>query len=60
MKQLAYPREASAFWRAYDAGLVVVYPDGRFEIQGARSCSPNLHLVGKNGDGVAVHMEYLI
>lgn len=52
--------EASTFWRAYSEGVVRVDRDGRFEIVGARSCSPNLHLVGRNGDAVAVHMEYLI
>lgn len=52
--------EATAFWRAVETGIVDVDADGRFEIRGARSCSPNLHLVGRNGEAVAVHMEYLI
>lgn len=52
--------EGTAFLRAYEAGLVIVDPDGRFRLPGARACSDNLHLVGRSGDHVALHTEYLV
>ncbi|MCW2881055.1 MAG: hypothetical protein JWQ95_5155 [Sphaerisporangium sp.] len=52
--------ESRVFLRALDAGLVEVGPDGRFFVPGARACSANLHLVGRNGDHVKLHTEVLI
>ena len=52
--------ETAAFLRARDAGLVVVEGDGHFLVPQARACSPNLHLVGRNNDHVALHTEVLI
>lgn len=54
------PDECSAFVRAMDQGLVEFGPQGGFSIPGARACSPNLHLVGRNEDHVALHTEVLI
>ena len=52
--------EASGFIRALEHGLVVVAPDGGSQVPGARACSKNLHLVGRNEDHVVVHTEVLI
>jgi hypothetical protein len=52
--------EASGFLRALDNGLVTLRPDGNFLVPGARACSPNLHLVGREGNGVKLHNEVLI
>lgn len=52
--------ESAAFLRALEAGLATVAPDGGFLVPTARACSPNLHLVGRNEDHVAVHTEVLI
>lgn len=52
--------EASGFLRAMEHGLIVVAPDGGFQVPGARACSMNLHLVGRNEDHVALHTEVLI
>jgi hypothetical protein len=52
--------ESAAFLRALEAGLTTIAPDGAFGIPSARACSPNLHLVGRNEDHVAVHTEVLI
>lgn len=52
--------EASGFVRALEHGLVTVAPDGGFQVPGARACSKNLHLVGRNEDHVALHTEVLI
>ncbi|MGP3965127.1 hypothetical protein ACTWPT_55185 [Nonomuraea sp. 3N208] len=52
--------ESRAFLRALDADLVEVGPDGWFFVPAARACSPNLHLIGRNGDHVKLHTEVLI
>ncbi len=52
--------EASGFLRALDNDLVTLAADGNFRVPGARACSPNLHLVGREGDGVKLHNEVLI
>ena len=52
--------EASGFLRALDNDLVTLMPDGNFRIPGARACSPNLHLVGREGEGAKLHNEVLI
>ena len=52
--------ESAAFLRALEHGLVTVDSDGHFFVPGARICSPNLHLVGRNEDHVAVHTEVLV
>jgi hypothetical protein len=52
--------EATAFKRTFDARLVQVDGDGRFVLPTAGECSSNLHLVGRSGDHVALHTEYLI
>ncbi len=52
--------ECTSFLRAYDAGLVTVEPDGTFWLPRAGHCSTNLHLIGRSGDAVALHTEYLI
>lgn len=52
--------EARGFVRALKHGLIVVAPDGGFQVPGARACSTNLHLVGRNEDRVALHTEVLI
>lgn len=52
--------EASGFLRALDYHLVTLAADGNFQVPGARACSPNLHLVGREGDGVKLHTEVLI
>ncbi len=52
--------ESAAFLRALDSGLATVESDGAFFVPAARACSPNLHLVGRNEDHVAVHTEVLI
>lgn len=48
------------FLRAFDEGLVTVDPDGGFFVPGARDCSRNLHLVGRQSDHVKLHNEVLI
>lgn len=52
--------EAAGFLRALDSELVTLAPDGNFTVPDARACSPNLHLVGREGDGVKLHNEVLI
>ena len=52
--------EATAFLRALDAGLVTLEADGAFFVPSTRACSPNLHLVGRNEDHVALHTEVLV
>lgn len=52
--------ETHGFLRALDQGLVVLDNKGGFQIPAARACSPNLHLVGREGDGVKLHNEVLI
>ncbi len=52
--------EASGFLRALDSELVTLRPNGNFLVQGARACSANLHLVGREGDGVKLHTEVLV
>lgn len=52
--------EAGGFVRALEHGLIVVAPDGGFQVPGARACSTNLHLLGRNEDHVALHTEVLI
>ncbi len=52
--------ECRAFLRAYESGLVTVDTDGRFWMPEAGVCSTNLHLIGRSGDAVALHTEYLI
>lgn len=52
--------EAAGFLRALDEGLITLRPDGNFKAPTARACSPNLHLVGREGEGVKLHNEVLI
>ena len=52
--------ESTGFLRALAENLVIVAPDGGFQVPGARACSANLHLVGRNEDHVVVHTEVLI
>jgi hypothetical protein len=52
--------EASGFLRAIDTGLVELHQDGNFTVPGARACSSNLHLVGRERDHVKLHNEVLI
>ncbi|WP_353952523.1 hypothetical protein V6K52_03500 [Knoellia sp. S7-12] len=52
--------EAGGFVRALEHGLIVLAPDGGFQVPGARACSKNLHLVGRNEDHVALHTEVLV
>ena len=52
--------ETKAFLRSWRAGLVDMQVDGEFMASKARLCPPALHLVGRSGDGVALHTEYLI
>ena len=47
--------EAAGFVRALKHDLIRVAPDGGFQVPGARACSLNLHLVGRNEDHVALH-----
>lgn len=54
------PDEAVAFLRTWRAGLVTVGPDGSFTSAAKRSGGGPYHLVGRNGDHVALHTEYLI
>jgi hypothetical protein len=63
--QLLYGRglgadEAAGFDRARRHGLITIAADGNFQVPGARACSPNLHLVGRNEDHVCLHTEVLI
>ena len=51
--------EAAAFLRALRSDLATVAADGAFFVPG-RACSPNLHLVGRNEDHVAMHTEVLV
>lgn len=52
--------EAAAFLRTWRAGLVDISTDGTFTVPKTRMCPPALHLIGRGGDGVALHTEYLI
>jgi hypothetical protein len=52
--------EATGFLRALDTQLITLTRDGNFRVPGARACSPNLHVVGREGDGVKLHNEVLI
>jgi len=52
--------EARGFTRALDHGLVELDGKGGFIVPGARACSPNLHLVGRETDHVKLHNEVLI
>jgi hypothetical protein len=52
--------ECTSFLRALHPGLVTLADDGGFFVPGARSCSPNLHLIGREGDHTKLHTEVLI
>lgn len=52
--------ECVAFLRTWRAGYVDVHVDGTFTLPGLGACPPELHLIGRNEDGTALHTEYLI
>lgn len=54
------PDEAAAFLRVWRAELVDISGDGTFTLPKVRTCPPALHLVGRSGNGVALHTEYLV
>lgn len=53
------PDECRAFLRSYGAGLVRVDPDGCFSMPEERTHKHTLHLVGRDGDHLRLHTEYL-
>lgn len=52
--------ECASFLRAWRAGYVDIGIAGTFTLPGLRACPPELHLIGRNEDGTALHTEYLI